>query len=270
MTSDPRPVEPTPTGAPIRPTATGEPTPTGEPARPTPTGEPTPTVEPAAGTPTTSSHEEPTEAELLAEIDRELAEEAAAKRRAPTRTVGFVVLITAALGLWASFELTMGKFHLLENPGQALGCDVNPLIGCSNFLGSWQGSAFGPPNPVIGLMGFPIMGAMGAVWASGGRLPKWMNWATLGGATFAFGFITFLQYSALFVLRGLCPWCLVAWTAVGPMFFATLGRSIESGDVPGPRIFRHWVWWTLAWYALVIFLIGYNFRYQWLSMAGLY
>lgn len=209
------------------------------------------------------------EAALLAEIDRELAEEDARRRRAPARTVGWVLLVGGLLGVLASFELTMGMISRLRDPDQALSCDINPFIGCSRFLGSWQGSLFGPPNPVIGLMGFTVMAVIGALWASGASLPRWMRHATLGGMVFAFAFITFLQISALFVLKGLCPWCLVAWTVTGPMFFATLARHVESGDLPGPRVLRHWVIITALWYLVIIVAIALVFRMEWLSMAGL-
>lgn len=217
---------------------------------------------------TTPSPEETDEA-LLAEIDAELAAERARSCRAPERVVGLVLLIGAVLGELASFELTLGKIQMLENPGQGLACDVNPFIGCSPFLDSWQGALFGPPNPMIGMVGYAIMGVIGAVWLSGGQLPRWVRHATLGGMAFAFAFITFLQISALFFLHGLCPWCLVAWVATGPMFFATLARHIESGDLPGPRALRNWVPITLGWYALVIVAIALVFRVEWLTMAGL-
>lgn len=209
------------------------------------------------------------EAALLAEIDRELAEEDARRRRAPARLVGWVLLVGGLLGVMASLELTLGLLARLRNPDQALSCDINPFIGCSRFLGAWQGSLLGPPNPVIGLMGFTVMAVIGAAWASGASLPRWMRHATLGGMVFAFAFITFLQFSALFVLHGLCPWCLVAWTVTGPMFFSTLARHIESGDMPGPQWLRQWKTITVIWYAVIIVLIGFVFRMEWLTMAGL-
>ncbi len=140
---------------------------------------------------------------------------------------------------------------------------------------TWQSNAFGGvPNMAIGLAGYAIMGVLGSLMISGGvRLPTWMRWARLGGMTFAFGFIHFLAYSALYVIRALCPWCMVVWAATAPMFFATLAHTIEDGDLPLPRpfanILRHWIVLTLLWYLLIVVLIALAFLPQWMTMLGL-
>src|SRR5690606_31830502 len=97
--------------------------------------------------------------------------------------------------------------------------------------------------------------------------------ATLGGMTFAFGFLQFLAVSAIFVIKALCPWCMLVWLVTAPMFFAVLARTVESGTWSVPpaasRVLRHWVVLTLAWYLLVILAILAGFWRQWLYMVGL-
>ncbi|ASK64676.1 hypothetical protein CFK39_01150 [Brachybacterium avium] len=226
-----------------------------------------PTTDPAGTEP---AHDDAT---LLAEIDAELAAERSAKARAGQRVTGLVLLIGALVGWIGSLELQVGKEFLLANPGSSLACDVNPFISCGNVMMTWQSSALGIPNMAIGLGGFAIMGALGALMASGTPLPTWFRWARLGGITFAFGYVHFLASSTIFVIGALCPWCMVIWSVTAPMFFATLAHTIESGDlrVPAPLagLLRRWVVLTLLWYLMVIVVIALMFRQQWLVMLGL-
>ena len=214
-----------------------------------------------------------TEAQLLAEIDAELAAEIAARPRAGTMLVGTVLLIGALVGWIASLNLTVDKMYLLEHPDAELACDINPLISCGNVMMTWQAEALGIPNMAIGLGGFAIMGVLGAVMLSGAALPAWMHWARLGGMALALGYVHFLAYSAIFGIRSLCPWCMVVWAVTAPMFFATLARAVESGDLPLPRplagVLRRWVWLTIIWYLLVIIVIAVAFLPQWLVMLGI-
>ena len=220
--------------------------------------------------PTDSPHDD---AALLAEIDAELAAERSSKSRAGSRLTGLVLLIGALVGWIASLELQTGKEILLENPDATLSCDVNPLISCGNVMMTWQSSALGIPNMALGLGGFAIMGVVGALMSSGTVLPLWSRWARLGGMTFAFGYVHFLAISAIFLIKALCPWCMVIWTVTAPMFFASLAHTIESGDLrpPAPlaNLLRRWVVLTLLWYLLVIVVIAVAFRHQWLMMLGL-
>lgn len=220
-----------------------------------------------------AAQNEADEAALRAEIDAELAAERSARPRAGLRLAGAVLLIGALVGWFASLELQVGKEFLLANPGASLACDVNPFISCGSVMMTWQSSALGIPNMAIGLGGFAIMAATGALMVSGTALPTWYRWARLGGMTFAFGYIHFLAISAIFVIRALCPWCMVIWTVTAPMFFSSLAHTIESGDLRLPRplanVLRHWVVLTLLWYLLVIVTILAAFWRQWLVVFGI-
>ena len=213
------------------------------------------------------------DAVLLAEIDAELAAERSAKSRAPQMLTGLVLLIGGVIGWFASLELQVGKEFLLANPGGSLSCDVNPFISCGSVMMTWQSAALGIPNMAIGLGGFAIMAATGALTASGAVLPRWYRWARLGGMTFAFAYVHFLAISAIFLIRALCPWCMVIWTVTAPMFFVAVARTIESGDLTVPQplanVLRHWVVLTVLWYLLVVLTILVMFWRQWLVMFGL-
>ena len=70
------------------------------------------------------------------------------------------------------------KFRLLENPTASLGCDVNPFVGCSPVINSWQASLFGFPNPILGLVGFAAPVAVGVGLLAGARFARWF-WVAL-------------------------------------------------------------------------------------------
>ncbi|MDO5661538.1 MAG: vitamin K epoxide reductase family protein [Brachybacterium sp.] len=220
-----------------------------------------------------ASTEEQDEAALLAEIDAELAAERRVRRRAPESRTGLVLLIGGAIGWIAALMLLIDKLYLLSHPGAVLGCDINPFISCGSVMVTWQSNAFGIPNMAIGLAGFAIMGATGALLASRTVLPRWYRWATWGGMAFAFAFVHFLAYSAIVVIGALCPWCMVVWAATAPMFFATTAFIIEQERprLPGglAGLLRHWVVLTLVWYVLVAAVIAVAFLPQWQAMFGL-
>lgn len=213
------------------------------------------------------------DAALLAEIDAELAAERVSRRRAPRRLTGGVLLGGAIIAWIAALVLLVDKLYLLANPGAQLSCDVNPFISCGNVMMTWQAEAFGIPNMALGLGGYAVMGVLGAQWLSGQELPRWLRLSQLGGIAIAFAFIHFLAASAIFVIRALCPWCMVAWVATAPMFFVSVAHAVEIGDLPVRgvvgAVLRRWVLLSIAWYALLALVIVVAFRTQWMVMLGL-
>lgn len=229
-----------------------------------------------ASRPAAAPHQDDAYGALVAEVDAELAAERdrrRSRRRASDRVTGVVLLLGSAIAWVSALTLLVDKLRLLTHPGTTLGCDINPFISCGSVMSTWQASAFGFPNMALGLGGYAIMGAAGALLASRALLPRWYRWAVLGGIGFAFGFLHFLAVSAIFVIRALCPWCMVVWAVTAPMFFATLAHAVEDGDLRPGRVLaaalRHWVWLTLAWYALVIATIALAFWHQWMAVLGL-
>lgn len=220
-----------------------------------------------------SDHTDLDDAALLAEIDAQIAAEDRDRRRVPDRLAGAVLLVGSIVGWLAALTLLVEKIHLLTDPDAQLLCDINPFISCGNVMSTWQASVFGFPNMALGLAGFAIMGASAALLLSRVALPRWYRLAILGGMTFAFAFVHFLAISSIFDIRALCPWCLIVWSMVAPMFFSTLAHAAESGIwgvlSRAVRVLRHWIVLTLAWYALVVVTIVLAFWPQWSAMLGL-
>jgi uncharacterized membrane protein len=101
-----------------------------------------------------------------------------------------------------------------------------------------QASAFGFPNPILGLIGYTVVITLGVVLVSGASLPNWI-WRGLNiGAAAGMAFIVWLIVQSLYVIGALCPWCMVAWSVTIPIFWlitadvAAAGRW-SRGGVPG-------------------------------------
>ena len=71
------------------------------------------------------------------------------------RILALLLIVGGVLGLIAAFALTMDKFQLLEHPSSSLTCNINSGLQCGKNLESAQGSVFGFPNPLLGLMSSP-------------------------------------------------------------------------------------------------------------------
>ena len=142
------------------------------------------------------------------------------------------LVIAGALGLLGAFTLTVEKFVLLQNPDASLGCDFSLVVQCGRNLASWQGSLFGFPNPLIGLIGFTAPVVVGVAMLAGARFARWF-WALFTtGVTGALAFVIWLISQSIFVLGTLCPWCMLVWAVTIPLFWSTLLRSVSTGALP--------------------------------------
>ncbi|CAO1652210.1 vitamin K epoxide reductase family protein [Salinibacterium sp. NYA9b] len=168
-----------------------------------------------------------------------------------------IFLIFAGLvGLWASFQLTLEKLHVLENPDAVLSCDFSIVVQCAANLESAQGALFGFPNPIIGLVAFMAPVVVGAAILAGARFNSWF-WVTFNiGVAGAFAFILWLAYQSIFNLGTLCPWCMVVWSVTIPMFWAVTLRNIKVGAIRAPRPLRKAASTAYSWVP-VITIVGY-------------
>ncbi len=150
-----------------------------------------------------------------------------------------LLIVGGALGLLAAFALTLDKIQVLEHPTASLSCNFNVLVQCGKNLGSWQGSLFGFPNPLIGLMCFPAPIIVGVAVLAGARFPRWF-WAVFNlGLLGALVFVIWLMAQSIFVIGTLCPWCMLVWSVVIPMFVATTLYDVREGNLPtGPSVRR--------------------------------
>ncbi len=178
------------------------------------------------------------------------------------RGLGWLMAIGGTIGLFSAAILIIEKIHLLENPGGALGCDINPIIGCGTVINTDQASVFGFPNPLMGVVGFAIVVTLGVLLIARVTLPGFVWIGLQAGALFGIGLVTWLQYQSIYNLRALCPYCMVVWSVTIPIFIWITARNLRT-FAPGNPVARFVGDWTLLinvlWYVALISLIWFKF-----------
>jgi uncharacterized membrane protein len=170
-----------------------------------------------------------------------------------SRGFAWLLVITGAAGLLASWVITIDKFKLLEDPSFTPGCSLNPVVSCGNIMKSEQASAFGFPNPMLGLVTYAMVIAIGVALLAGARYRRWYWLGLNAGTLFGVGFCTWLQYQSLYSINALCLWCSLAWVATIVMFCYVTVHNIKHRIIKVPEGLRkgllefHWmppVLWT--------------------------
>ncbi|MET8700503.1 vitamin K epoxide reductase family protein [Kitasatospora sp. NPDC058032] len=191
-----------------------------------------------------------------------------------SRPYALLLVIGGALGLFASAVLTLDKIRLLKDPSYVPNCNINPIISCGSVMRSDQAEAFGFPNSLLGLVGFAVVLAVGAGLLAGASYRRWFWLGLQAGTVFGIGFVTWLMYQALYRIGALCPYCMVVWAAMIPLFWYTTLHNLRSGIIPVPRGLRpavreaaryHWVVPAL-WYAVIVLLVLKRFWYYWSTL----
>lgn len=191
-----------------------------------------------------------------------------------SRPFAWLLLVGGALGLFASCVLTLDKLRLLEDPSYVPSCNINPIISCGSIMRSGQAEAFGFPNSLLGLAGFAVVVAIGAGLLAGASYRRWFWLGLQAGTVFGIGFVTWLMYQALYRINALCPYCMVVWAAMIPLFWYTTLHNLRSGVIPVGRRLRpvvrelaryHWRVPAL-WYAVVALLVLNRFWYYWSTL----
>lgn len=193
--------------------------------------------------------------------------------RAASRPTAFAVftIVAGAIGWFASFELLTEYIKTLSNPTYEPNCNVSILVTCGPNMDSWQGSLFGFSNTIIGVSAFVAPIAVGVALLAGARFSRWF-WALyqlglLGG----FVLICWLFSQSVFVLGTLCPWCMVVWSIMIPLWWVSFLRPYAVGDVPlsasAQSVFKRLYSWTwvivLLCYAIIAFIA--QLQLDWLA-----
>lgn len=176
--------------------------------------------------------------------------------------LGVLLLVTGLLGLLGAFALSVERINLLLDPTHTLACDVNPFISCGGAMTSEQGSLFGFPNSLIGLMAFPASIIMGVLTLARVAFPRWVwgvfSLGVLGGLVF----VLWLATQSIFVLGLVCPWCFLVWVTMYAMSFPlwgwVLGEPLRPPGALGAGLVRvkNWGWVaSLATLTLILVLI---------------
>lgn len=193
---------------------------------------------------------------------------------APTRRFAITLIWTGILGWFAAFSLVLERIHVATNPDAVLSCDVSPFISCKSVMLTEQASLFGFPNPLIGVAAFVAPVAVGLAILAGAKFAAWFWRLFAVGITAGLVFVIWLWIQSTFVIGVLCPYCMVAWAAMIPLFWKVILFGTRDGFIDTPLRFvgffdraydKAWVF-TLATEALLIAIIIARFWTSWPSL----
>lgn len=135
--------------------------------------------------------------------------------RLKSLTVGqvfpYILIVTAVIGFTASFVLMLEHIALLKDPAHQLSCSFNPVLSCGPVMTSKAATILGFPNPMMGLASFAAQGLLGLALLAGAKMKSWF-WKIYSMSVLAsVGFMLYLMYESLFVIKAICIYCLAVW-----------------------------------------------------------
>ncbi|WP_210651112.1 vitamin K epoxide reductase family protein [Nocardioides sp. SYSU D00065] len=145
------------------------------------------------------------------------------------RPLAIGLVVGGLVGLVASAVLLIERIRLAEDSSYVPSCSINPVLSCGNVMESAQAALLGFPNPVIGVAAFPVVIATGAALLAGGRLARWYWLGLQAGVTAGFALIAWLVFQSLYRIGALCPYCMVVWAVVLPIFWYVTLRNLSAG-----------------------------------------
>ncbi|MCH0543204.1 vitamin K epoxide reductase family protein [Streptomyces sp. MUM 203J] len=162
------------------------------------------------------------------------------------RALAWILVVTGAAGILAAWVITLDKFLLLEDPDFTPGCSLNPVVSCGSVMQSEQASVFGFPNPMLGLVAYGMVVAIGVGLLAGARYGRGYWLGLHAGTLLGVAFCTWLMQQALYVIGALCLWCALAWVATLVMFWSVTAHTVRQGLLPAPsgvrRLFGEFAW----------------------------
>lgn len=166
------------------------------------------------------------------------------------KSLAWVLVIGGLIGWLGAFALIIERLHVAADPNATLSCDIASFISCKSVMLSWQAKLFGFPNPIIGLGAFIAPIVVGMAIFAGAKFARWF-WVTFSvGISLGFIFVLWLADAAINDIGALCPYCMIAWFGMIPMFWSTVLFGAREGFIWVPtRTIRFFVGafdWTWA------------------------
>ena len=145
------------------------------------------------------------------------------------------MLIGAVLSLVASLVLSIEAIHLAQNPNAVLSCSINSVINCATVSLHPSASILGFPNSFLGLIAEPVVITVAIIGLAGVVMPRVFMVAAQIGYTIGFIFAYVLLYFSFFIIRALCPWCLLVTLTTTLVFFSMTRYNIKYNNLYLPK-----------------------------------
>lgn len=153
------------------------------------------------------------------------------------RWLSLTITLGAAVGLVASFIEIIEYIALIKHPHAALACDLNGVFSCTNVLTKWQSSVFDFPNPIMCVIFFTFIFALGLALLTGAQLARSLRMIMHGISLFFLGFGLWYLEQNTFAIRALCILCIICYAGLIAINAALL-RIHAKDTAPGSVVCR--------------------------------
>jgi len=173
------------------------------------------------------------------------------------RKLAFVLAIG---GLVVSVDAAYLHYRLLFDPLYTSFCDISATVSCTQVYASRFGTAFGVPVSVFGAIWFTgalllLVGGEFGARALRDNVPGYL----FALSTIALGVVLYLGYASFFILKTLCPLCLMTYAAVIGLYVIS-GAAVKFPMTTLPRRaasdIRAWIASPIAIALTVLFFAG--------------
>lgn len=162
------------------------------------------------------------------------------------RPFGWFLVIAGAIAWTASFILVLDRLQLYANPDAIVSCDFNSWISCGAVMRTPQAAILGFPNPFIGVAAFVVVITTGMVLLAGARMSRWYWIGLQAGITAGMALVGWFWFQAVYALAVLCPYCMIVWAVMIPLFVWITVRNLNHGVIPAPaaltKFLNDWAW----------------------------
>ncbi|MFJ8308210.1 MULTISPECIES: vitamin K epoxide reductase family protein [unclassified Streptomyces] len=139
--------------------------------------------------------------------------------RPSARGPALLLLLGGLLGTLASAALTHDRIRTLADPSFTPGCSINSVLNCGDVMDTWQSNLLGFPDMLLGVGAFAALAALGLALLAGAEFPRWLWLGIWAGVAAGFAFTVWLISQCLYAIGALCPWCLLVWAVMIPLFW---------------------------------------------------
>ncbi|MFE9242434.1 vitamin K epoxide reductase family protein [Nocardiopsis sp. NPDC006938] len=163
-----------------------------------------------------------------------------------SRALPWLLLVGGLVGLVAAGALLVEKIRVLADPEHVPACSFNPVLSCGTVMTTPQAEVFGMPNPLVGVACFAVVAAVGAAllaragsdWEADPGFRRWFWLGLQAGTVFGVVFVHWLIFQSLYRIGALCPYCMVVWAVMIPVFWYVTLHNLRSGHLPVPIALR--------------------------------
>lgn len=138
-----------------------------------------------------------------------------------------ILIAIIALALLGVLDTTYSVYQHYNTEGDAA-CNINETVNCDIVNQSIYSEMSGIPVAVVGLTGYVFFIAIGGLMLAGKDLGGWALPALLTAALFAFVYSAALTYIEFFILRAVCPMCVISLTLVTAVTLLAYGGAIRA------------------------------------------